>query len=778
MENNTSDTGCPRVPGCLGAPESCRVMRFETNPLRVRYGAPIFVTFSPDEGHNLLMVRLSRTRRQDPVHAAADNEVQSRLAGDREWPRVAPDVDEARLDLPMDAGQESKVATHFAKRDVDDPERVCDKCKRAENREQKRRQGEAERKKCSTCRAEKPRDFYSGSLWEERPRPRVCIECVARAADERGEKHRGARKYTRKEMKSCTACGAEKPQAAFSGKMWSKVASKHRKCDECVKGANNQLGYWKCVQCKDSFETARLDDTVRSRAEHVHVHFDEAMEGFTQVLESMVDLLQSFDIQREVSNLPAAMVPLMVPLVILLVELAVANAYMGILIASMPEDSHAMNVIGACTVGEDPSELDSSKNDKSSTGRVGGRMDTPRAANAMAQADEEWYGSSTPPRALLSASINQAYMIHSDSSDERKRVAAIAERDLELAQVEACAADEKRVQDLEDNVAEGARRSPTQPARTMFEQLRGFERLRKGLNALSSGRSRRLLPRLVAPSYGLGSPRGLRKRGAGSFIENMQNIMWDNSYNSTFPGRIEVFRSYVARASDRTVLQKAEAEALKRLGAFENAAKDVGSPELARILDDPPSKLSRSASLPSLGERRSQNRSRPLEVSGELRPRRSLEVSGELRPRRSLEVSGEQRPRRSARSLEVSDDPRLEAPAGACAETRRPACGCRPGTGATASEVLAARAWTGRPPTSRADQAGGPPTSGSAGRRRGAASPTGPTPLRVASCSGSDTICGSDSLTVGLKNTLSLSAVDGQGTAAATVKDVKQATVT
>eukprot|EP00959_Pyramimonas_sp_CCMP1952_P118152 2469992-Pyramimonas_sp.AAC.1 len=62
-------------------------MRFETNALRVRYGVPIFVTFSPDEGRNLPVVRLSRARRQDPVRAAADNEAQSRLAGHREWPR-------------------------------------------------------------------------------------------------------------------------------------------------------------------------------------------------------------------------------------------------------------------------------------------------------------------------------------------------------------------------------------------------------------------------------------------------------------------------------------------------------------------------------------------------------------------------------------------------------------------------------------------------------------------------------------------------------------------
>ncbi|CAK0792868.1 unnamed protein product, partial [Prorocentrum cordatum] len=88
-----------------GTQEARRVMRFETNALRVRYGVPIFVTFSPDEGHNLLMVRLSRTRRQDPVHKAADDEAQSRLAGGRGWPRVAPDMDGLQMDLPMAAGE-------------------------------------------------------------------------------------------------------------------------------------------------------------------------------------------------------------------------------------------------------------------------------------------------------------------------------------------------------------------------------------------------------------------------------------------------------------------------------------------------------------------------------------------------------------------------------------------------------------------------------------------------------------------------------------------------
>ncbi|CAK0903535.1 unnamed protein product, partial [Prorocentrum cordatum] len=88
-----------------GAQEARRVMRFETNALRVRCGVPIFVTFSPDEGRNLLVVRLSRTRRQDPAHKAADDEAHSRLAGGRGWPSVAPDMDGLRMDLPMAAGE-------------------------------------------------------------------------------------------------------------------------------------------------------------------------------------------------------------------------------------------------------------------------------------------------------------------------------------------------------------------------------------------------------------------------------------------------------------------------------------------------------------------------------------------------------------------------------------------------------------------------------------------------------------------------------------------------
>ena len=42
------------------------MMRFATQAYSLKYGTPNFVTFSPDESHNALMIRLSRTRRSDP----------------------------------------------------------------------------------------------------------------------------------------------------------------------------------------------------------------------------------------------------------------------------------------------------------------------------------------------------------------------------------------------------------------------------------------------------------------------------------------------------------------------------------------------------------------------------------------------------------------------------------------------------------------------------------------------------------------------------------------
>ena len=70
-----------------GTQEARRRMRFEIEALRIKFGVPLFVTFSPDEAHQLLYVRLSRTRRSDPVRRAPAWE--EWISGDREFPHLA-----------------------------------------------------------------------------------------------------------------------------------------------------------------------------------------------------------------------------------------------------------------------------------------------------------------------------------------------------------------------------------------------------------------------------------------------------------------------------------------------------------------------------------------------------------------------------------------------------------------------------------------------------------------------------------------------------------------
>jgi hypothetical protein len=51
-----------------GAMEVREIMRFETHAGRIRRGVPIFVTWSPDEKHDVLMIRMHRARANDPIH--------------------------------------------------------------------------------------------------------------------------------------------------------------------------------------------------------------------------------------------------------------------------------------------------------------------------------------------------------------------------------------------------------------------------------------------------------------------------------------------------------------------------------------------------------------------------------------------------------------------------------------------------------------------------------------------------------------------------------------
>jgi hypothetical protein len=50
-----------------GTNEVRTLMRYDTHAFRIAHGVPLFVTVSPDEKHNLLMLRFSRARRNDPA---------------------------------------------------------------------------------------------------------------------------------------------------------------------------------------------------------------------------------------------------------------------------------------------------------------------------------------------------------------------------------------------------------------------------------------------------------------------------------------------------------------------------------------------------------------------------------------------------------------------------------------------------------------------------------------------------------------------------------------
>ena len=93
------------------------LMRYDTHAFRIAHGVPRFVTISPDEKHNLLMIRFSRSRRKDPAvnvpgeefgkkFGAIDqpplDDVLSALSLKEVWDRV-PECDKRRSIISRDA---------------------------------------------------------------------------------------------------------------------------------------------------------------------------------------------------------------------------------------------------------------------------------------------------------------------------------------------------------------------------------------------------------------------------------------------------------------------------------------------------------------------------------------------------------------------------------------------------------------------------------------------------------------------------------------------------
>ena len=73
-----------------------KMMRYETNAGRVRRGVPIFVTWSPDEKNNVLILRLHRSRANDPIH---ELDKENKKFGYRAMPNMDHDYVEMKVTL-------------------------------------------------------------------------------------------------------------------------------------------------------------------------------------------------------------------------------------------------------------------------------------------------------------------------------------------------------------------------------------------------------------------------------------------------------------------------------------------------------------------------------------------------------------------------------------------------------------------------------------------------------------------------------------------------------
>ena len=74
-----------------------KMMRYDTHAGRIRRGASIFVTWSPDEKHNTLMVRLHRSRINDPMN---ELDPVSKKFGSRFLPSM--DADYVEMNIGVD----------------------------------------------------------------------------------------------------------------------------------------------------------------------------------------------------------------------------------------------------------------------------------------------------------------------------------------------------------------------------------------------------------------------------------------------------------------------------------------------------------------------------------------------------------------------------------------------------------------------------------------------------------------------------------------------------
>ena len=92
-----------------GTMEVRRMMRFQTHGVRIRHGVPIFITFSPDEKHNMLMLRFYRARKHDPMHQL-DHKNEAYGA------RLEPNIDHDFVEMGCDINELDDIVPTYDER--------------------------------------------------------------------------------------------------------------------------------------------------------------------------------------------------------------------------------------------------------------------------------------------------------------------------------------------------------------------------------------------------------------------------------------------------------------------------------------------------------------------------------------------------------------------------------------------------------------------------------------------------------------------------------------
>lgn len=85
-----------------GTNEVCTLMRYDTHAARISQGTPIFLILSPDEKHNLILIRMCRTRKKDPANLG--DAVASQW-GERLKPSLHADADIVKKMSPEELAQ-------------------------------------------------------------------------------------------------------------------------------------------------------------------------------------------------------------------------------------------------------------------------------------------------------------------------------------------------------------------------------------------------------------------------------------------------------------------------------------------------------------------------------------------------------------------------------------------------------------------------------------------------------------------------------------------------